>query len=520
VTKKGSGTAKGADLIEISIKDNGPGIGPDDVVKVFGEYLASSKFGRGRCSRGQQGIGISAVTTWAQLTHGKGATVITKKSSMKSAIKCVVELDIKQNKGILRERESVDWDQKHGVECRFLMDARVQLNGEGGLLTYLQGTALVNPHLTLHYKLLDNEPVHIERITDDIPQIPQATEPHPHTMKLGEFMAHSHLYGKIKTRKWLKTAFSRISDGTISNLPVPKKLLDSFLTSLSDKDLRTLYKALQEAKLLAPTTKSVLSIGEELLAHSIRRMGEIDFFSVVSRKPAICDFKPVQVEIAIARFSSLGSEANDSPVQVLRFANRVPLQFDKSSCAIVKAIESVNWKAYGLNQPKKSLPQGPYIIAVSMVSPFIKFKNASKETIDASDELVDEFRKAMIQAGQKLGKHIKREAKMADVERKLQHIELFAPILVKALCRVTNAKASREKKALDGLAKILGRDSDEAHKELKVAHAAVRKLEANSVTTDEVDVEAIKKPKKKSSKASSSKKPKEDDDDNQMDLDL
>ena len=80
-----------------------------------------------------------------------------------------------------------------------------------------------------------------------------------------------------------------------------------------------------------------------------------------------------------------------SSVQLLRFANRVPLQFDKSGCAITWAIESVNWKNYGLTQPKSSLPLGPYVFAVSVVSPFIKFKNASKETIDGSEELVEEI---------------------------------------------------------------------------------------------------------------------------------
>ena len=54
----------------------------------------------------------------------------------------------------------------------------------------------------------------------------------------------------------------------------------------------------------------------------------IDFFAVISRKPTICDFKPVQVEVAVARLEDKSIEA-DSSVQVLRFANRVPLQFDK-----------------------------------------------------------------------------------------------------------------------------------------------------------------------------------------------
>src|SRR5690606_5783283 len=187
----------------------------------------------------------------------------------------------------------------------------------------------------------------------------------------------------------------------------------------------------------------------------------------VTRRPRICDSKPVVVEIALARFKNRGEE--DQPVQLLRFANRVPLQFDKSACAITKAIESVNWKSYGLNQPKGSIPLGSYVFAVSVVSPFIKFKNASKETIDASDELVEEIRRALMQAGQKLSRHIRRENKEADLERKIAHIEQFGPILVEGLVRISGAKPARKARAEEGLKKLLGRDAKHAEKELSVA---------------------------------------------------
>jgi DNA topoisomerase-6 subunit B len=130
----------------------------------------------------------------------------------------------------------------------------------------------------------------------------------------------------------------------------------------------------------------------------------------------------------------------------------------------------VNWKLYGLTQPKGSLPQGPYIVAVSVVSPFIKFKNASKETVDASDELVEEIRRSLQQCGQRLSAHIHREDREADMERKIQHIQQFAPILVDGLCRITSAKDSRKKKATEGLQRILGRDAKEAQKEFQEAH--------------------------------------------------
>ena len=471
VTKVGAGSTKNTDLVKIVVEDNGPGIDADDLAKVFGEYLASSKFGRGQCSRGQQGIGISAATTWAQMTNAKGVNVISKTKAMRKAVRGQVDVDIKSNTGIFRNKESFDWKKTNGTRVEFILDGRIQLNGDGGLQTYVEGTVLVNPHLTINYKLNDNDWVKIERVSQEVPELPAATLPHPHTFKLGEFITHSTLYGKVSLSKFLKTGFSRVSDQSITDFTkngLPKNLLDKNLTVLKEDDFKKVFTAVQNTELMAPSTKSVLTVGEESLSKSIQRLGEIDFFSVVTRKPSICDFKPVVVEVALARFINRPQEA-DGPVQLLRFANRVPLQFDKSGCAITWAIESVNWKSYGLQQPKDSLPLGPYVFAVSVVSPFIKFKNASKETIDASDELVAEIRLALIQAGQKLSRHIKKEFKEADLERKLAHIEQFGPILVEKLAVLAKATDARKKKAEEGLRKLLGRDSKEAIADLAEA---------------------------------------------------
>jgi DNA topoisomerase-6 subunit B len=492
IEKVGPGSLKNSDQVRIRVLDNGPGIDPEDIPKVFGEYLASSKFGKGRCSRGQQGIGISAATTWAQLTSATGARIITKTPTMRKAVRCSVEVDIRNNKGLVKDKDTLDWDRVSGTSVEFLVDGRIQLNGEAGLLNYLTATTLVNPHLTLRYKMPDIEEQTIERVTQEMPGIPEATEPHPHTMKLGEFIAHSHLFGRVKTEVWLKKGFSRVHEGVLNDLVaagVPRSLLEKLVDSLGEAQFKQLFIALQNLKLMAPSTKSVLSIGEDGFAKSIKRLGAIDFFSVVSRKPAICDFKPVQVEVAVARLEDRVVEA-DASVQILRFANRVPLQFDKAACAIVHSIESVNWRAYGLAQSKNSIPQGPYIIAVSVVSPFIKFKNASKETIDASDELVEEIRRALIQAGQKLSKHLRREVKANELEEKMRHIEQFCPILIDALCRITEASAARRKKAEDGLVKILGRDALSTKKELDEAHAV---LEAQNEAENETETKVGKK---------------------------
>ncbi len=484
VQKMGNGTQKNMDSIRIRVTDNGPGLDPDDLPRVFGEYLASSKFGRGRCSRGQQGIGISAATTWAQLTSAKGVRVITKTAKMRQALTGLVEVDIKNNRGVLKDKESVSWDRESGVSVEFIIDGRLQLNGEAGLMTYLTGTSIVNPHLTLRYQINEDPVVVMERVTQEKIQIPEPVPPHPHTMKLGEFISHAHLFGKTPLGNFLKKGFSRIGDDTLKELVkdqgIKKAWIDTPVTQLEDAQVRAAYTGLQNLKLMAPSTRSVFSIGETGLSASINRLGEVDFFSVVSRKPTICDAKPVVVEVAVARFKTGGGDADD-PVQVLRFANRVPLQFDKSACAIVRAIESVNWKTYGLAQPKNSIPLGPYVVAVSVVSPFIKFKNASKETIDASDELVEELRLALIQAGQRLSRYINKEKREADLEQKIRHIEQFGPVLIEGIGRIVKAPETRLQKAREGLMKLLGRDAAAAEDELQTAvekHAKIAAKQA------------------------------------------
>ncbi len=477
IHRLGPGTLKNTDNIRIKVEDNGPGIEADDIPKVFGEYLASSKFGRGRCSRGQQGIGISAATTWAMQTTARGAKVITKQKSQRKAVSCIIDMDLKNNKGIVRDKTMIEWKEPHGTVVEFTLDGRIQLNGEGGLLTYIRGTILLNPHMTLHYDITDHPKTSVERVTNTVPLIPEATEPHPHTMKLGEFISHARLFGRMKTRDWLKRGFSRINDRAIADIQKDKdkskriedKTLDAFIDTIADDNFKAVYAAIQHATLLPPATNTVMAVGEDGLALSIRRLGDVDYFAVLTRKPAICDFKPVQIEVAIARLKERTGEDTDSPVQVLRFANRVPLQFDKASCAIVKSLTSVQWRSYGLRQPKDSLPLGPYIVAVSVVSPFIKFKNASKETIDASDELVEELRRALMQAGQRLSRYLKRENKADVLEQRVQHMEQFGPVLIETLARILEAPDERKQRATEGLSKILERDTKGLKKDLKDA---------------------------------------------------
>jgi DNA topoisomerase-6 subunit B len=476
VEKLGPGIAKNTDKVRIKVSDNAAGIEEKFVPSAFGQFLSSSKFNRGKVTRGRQGLGQTVILVYSQLTQARGATIITKTEKDKKALSCLVEVDIKHNIGVIKDSKRIDWDRKHGTSIEVVMDGKVQTNGDAGILTYLMGTSFVNPHLKLTYSLPDMETVTIERTSTEIPEVPDAVDPHPHTLKLGEFISHGHLYHNLKVKDWLKNSFSRVNDSAILTIAKEKDLkglLTKNVDLMGEKEYKKLYSFVQNMTLPPPSTKSVMAIGEENLSKSVKNLGEVDFFSVITRDPTICDFKPVQIEVAIARLKD-GTE-NDRAVQVLRFANRVPMQFDKGNDVSIHAIESVNWKAYGLFQPKNSLPTGPFVFCVSIISPFIAFKNASKETIDASDELLEEVRRALIQAGQKLAKFVKKETKEADLEAKRRYIEQFAPILLDTVFRISEENPSRRKKAEQGLRKILGRETEDVQAELDIVHAKIEK---------------------------------------------
>src|SRR5690606_31114870 len=95
-------------------------------------------------------------------------------------------------------------------------------------------------------------------------------------------------------------------------------------------------------------------------------------------------------------------------MQVLRYANRVPLQFKMRDCAITEAIMQTNWRSYGLSQSRGSLPSGPVSVMVHIASVWVPFTSESKEAIASYPEIQRELRLALQAVGRKLGMFLRR----------------------------------------------------------------------------------------------------------------
>jgi len=99
-------------------------------------------------------------------------------------------------------------------------------------------------------------------------------------------------------------------------------------------------------------------------------------------------------------------------MQVMRYANRVPLQFSMSACAITQAVMQTNWRAYGLNQSRGALPSGPVSIMVHMASVWVPFTSESKEAIAGYPEIQKELRLGLQAVGRKLGMYVNARKKV------------------------------------------------------------------------------------------------------------
>ncbi len=99
-------------------------------------------------------------------------------------------------------------------------------------------------------------------------------------------------------------------------------------------------------------------------------------------------------------------------MNVLRYANRAPLQFQAGGCAITQTVMATNWRSYGLSQSRGSLPSGPINVMIHIASVWVPFTNESKEAIASYPEIQKELRLALQAVGRKLGMYLRRRMRV------------------------------------------------------------------------------------------------------------
>ncbi|MBN2024506.1 MAG: DNA topoisomerase VI subunit B [Pirellulales bacterium] len=122
-------------------------------------------------------------------------------------------------------------------------------------------------------------------------------------------------------------------------------------------------------------------------------------------------------------------------MNILRYANRVPLQFQAGGCAITQTVIATNWRSYGLSQSRGSLPRGPVTLMVHMASVWVPFTSESKEAVASYPEIQKELRLGLQAVGRKLGTYLR-------LRRRVKHEGERRNLFLRYLAEVATATSA------------------------------------------------------------------------------
>jgi DNA topoisomerase-6 subunit B len=161
------------------------------------------------------------------------------------------------------------------------------------------------------------------------------------------------------------------------------------------------------------------------------------FIATVTRPPKVYRGNPFQVEVGLAYG---GSWPADKTIELFRFANRVPLLFQRGACGITEGIVRTDWRNYLLSQPKGSLPVGPMALLVHIASVWVPFTSESKEAVAHYPDIMKEIQLAAQECGRKLAAFI-RKRKALDYQAQRRSIfELYIEEVAAAIGKITGRK--------------------------------------------------------------------------------
>jgi DNA topoisomerase-6 subunit B len=152
--------------------------------------------------------------------------------------------------------------------------------------------------------------------------------------------------------------------------------------------------------------------------------------------------------------------AEGQSMEVLRYANRVPLQFQQGACAITQTLMGTNWRSYGLSQSRGSLPKGPVTVMVHVASVWVPFTSESKEAIANYPEIQKELRLALQAVGRKLGMYLRRRLRVKqEGDRRATFLRYLGEV-AKAVSEINNTDRAKLYEQLVKVAKKRTAEAD------------------------------------------------------------
>ncbi|NHN58394.1 MULTISPECIES: DNA topoisomerase VI subunit B [Halorussus] len=246
---------------------------------------------------------------------------------------------------------------------------------------------------------------------------------------------------------------------------------------VDDRDMSSdLLAAMTETDIIAPPTNCLSPITDELVEAGLRKEYDADFYAASTRDADVHGGDPFIVEAGIAYGGELEA---DGQSEVLRFANRVPLVYQRGACATTDVVKSIGWRNYNLDQPGGSgIPKGPAVIMVHVASTNVPFTSESKDAVANVPEIEDEIELAIREAARELKSYLNKRKSLQKRKKKQNVIASILPKMAEKLADVTE---QGEPEYEDALARIM----NNVLVEREVEDGKVRLVIENHTSTNE-----------------------------------
>ena len=476
----------GEERFKVIVEDNGPGIIKKQVPNIFGKLLYGSKFHVLKQSMGQQGIGISAVLLYGQLTTGKGMHITSRISDKYPTNYFEVQMNTQKNEPVIAQEKIVEWNKSHGTRIEVELKGSYQ-KGRQSVDEYIKQIALINPHAKITYKTPDKQTIVYVRGVEQLPIEPKEIKPHPYGVELGVLIRMLQSTHSSTLAGFLQNDFSRISSQLSQQICTDAKLSPRAKPATIARDeAEALFNIIQKTKIIAPPTDCLSPIDEDALIKGLKKEVDAEFYCATTRPPSVYRGNPFSIQVGICYGGSLDKEES---IRLMRFANRVPLLYQQGACAINEAILDIDWKSYGLNQSRGNLPSGPAVVVVHMASVWVPFTSESKEAIAHYDEIIKEIKLALQYCGRQLASYIRRNVKAREQRDRVNLFERYIPELANSLSLLSGEKKDVIEKNLNevlekGMKGLMAEIHEDENSEIKGKNV---EFAEKQITLDEIN---------------------------------
>ena len=293
--------ASQATRFRVTVTDNGPGIVRQQIPPIFAKLLYGSKFHRLRMSRGQQGIGISAAGMYGQLTTGKPVQIISRTGATLAGPLLRSADRHQEERAADLESKKIEWEHpaRHPGRDR---DRGPVPEGPrlGGRVPGADRDREPAREARLSHAGRGDARVSRARSTS-------CRRRRRRSSRIPTASSSACCSRCCRTRRATRSPASWRATSAASPPPSAEEICKTAKLSptpsranVHGEEAEALYKAIQTTKIMAPPTNCLSPIGEKAILPGLYKQIKGEFYTAVTRPPAVYRGNPFVIEAGLA----------------------------------------------------------------------------------------------------------------------------------------------------------------------------------------------------------------------------